>query len=317
MTKDGAEQSPTPNGAAPAKPGSAVDALLGQAAAPLPKPAVAAKPTTEHENLEKARIVGTRRDDLSGPVTLGGGLGEWTITVITTSQRLDDGSGHGPVPARQGTIVGKALEVLVWEEHPIFREYGRDVRDAALMRVAELIKGLAQSDLSIAAIYAELVQAIDDLKTTDVVIVERIRRAFDRVRDLMFPVVAAAPEDFWELLTAADKTAVENRSAVGLPSVGLKELVEDGRFIRFVSADALRRMIEDRADAFFDGRVFKPRWAGRNEEARARIVGYVVRDLASLDDFEQDPLMRHKQDIAFALISLDHLESQLSSEEHG
>lgn len=294
----------------------AVKTLLGKGVGPkapavLPLP----KPLTEHEVLEKARILGTRRADLSAMFNLGRGLGSWKVTVITTTERLEDGSGNGLTPARHGTIAGRNIEVFVYDEHPIFRQYGRDVRDAALMRVAEVIKGLAASPLSVAAIYGELVVTIPDLKVTDVAIVDRIQRTLQRIRELMYSFVATEPDAYWDQLTTADKSAIENMAAVELPDIRLADLVDDGRFIKFVQADGLRRIIEAVPDALFDGKVFKPKLTGRNADARSRVIGTVVRDIASLNDFVQDRLLRQKHDIAFALISLDHLETQLSSED--
>lgn len=299
-----------------APPANTVQKLLGKVgvtkAGPVPVPP---KPLTEHEVLEKARILGTLRNDLSATFNLGRGLGSWKVTVITTKEKLEDGTGNGPTPARHGTIVGHDIEVFVCDEHPIFRQYGRDIRDAALMRVAEVIKGLAPSTLSVAAIYGELVEAVRDLKVTDAEIVDRIQRTLQRIRELMFTFVKVGPDSFWEQLTAEDKTAVEINAAVALPDIGLADLIDDGRFMNFVAADGLRRIIEAMPEALFDGKVFKPNIIGRNPVARGRVIGTVVRDIASLNDFAQDPLLRQKHDIAFALISLDHLETQLSSED--
>jgi hypothetical protein len=294
----------------------AVANLIEKISAPTLTPAPKqSKQLTEKELLDKARILGTRREDLSGSFNLGRELGSWKITVITTKERLDDHTGKGSTPVRPGILMGAEIEVFVWDEHPIFREFGRDSRDAALMRIAEMIKGLTSSSLSVVTIYGELVQAIPDLKTTDVVITDRISRTFERISELMSSFVYATPQIFWDLLDAQNKAVVENKAAVMLPSVGLEEIVDDGRYIHFVDADGLLRILEKKPEAFFDGKVFKPKLLGRSPSACARVLSSVVRAIGTLNDFQTDALMRQKHDMALASIMLEFIEAQLSSED--
>lgn len=293
----------------------AVRSLLGVGVLTPTAPPRRQNPLSENELLAKARILGSRRTDLSANFNLSRGLGSWQVTVYTTKERLEDSPGQGLSPARHGVVSGRELEVFVCDEHPIFKEFGRDVRDVALLRVAEMIKGLVGSVLSVGAIYGELVQSLLDLKTSDTTIIERINSTFDRIRQLMFPFVVNSPEIFWEMLEAVDKAAVENKAAVKLPSVVLADIIDDARFIQFVAPDGLRKLVEKRPDEFFDGKVFRPSLQGRSADARARVISNVIRPISSLNDFQLDSLMRQKNDIALALISLDHLESNLSSED--
>ena len=303
--------------------GGAITTLLGGVAPTnlppqpqSPSGATPAMPATMQDILERARLLGQPRADLSGDFTLEQELGSWSLTVITTKQRLHDvGANKGATPARAGKVQGKKLEILVWDEHPVFREFGRDVRDVALMQAAEMIKGYGPSTLAVTTIYGELVRCIPDLRMTEVAILERIARTMDSVRELMLGVVTENPSTYWVLLSASDKATIETAAGVNLSTVPFKDIIDDGRFVSFLPADGIRRLIETRPVDFFEGKVFKPGIATRSEEARARVVAGVLRDIATLNDFQQDHLLRQKHDIAITLISLDHFESQIVSED--
>lgn len=307
-----------PKGAPATAGAGAVGKYLGSSATTPAQGTVAPnkpKVLTEQEIIDRARILGSKRDDLSAKFNLGGDLGSWKVTVITTTQELKDIDSTEPAPTRPGVITGSDIEIFVWEEHEIFREYGRDIRDAALLRVSEIIKGLSSTRLSATSIYAELVLSLPDLRTTDTVILERIKRIFERIRELTSTVISGSPEIFWGNLDAEDKTSIERSVAVYLPSVDVQEIADDGRFIRYTEPEGLIKLIKKTPDLFFGGKVFRPKVAGRSADARERVISNIVRDMSSLNDFQLDPLMRQKHDIAFALITLEHLENQLSSED--
>lgn len=292
---------------------SAVETLLGSGLASAATEEKAPK-ISQRDALESARILGTRRDDLSGTFKLSRSLGTWDVSVIATRETLRDAEGN-LVPAIQGTMKGTSVEVFVSTEHPVFREFGRDVRDVALIHAAGLVRDLSNSDLSVASVYSEMVQEVADLKVTTPAILERIDRTLDRLRNLALPVVADNPATFWSLLNSSEKQSVEEMAAIRLPMQKLDEIVDDGSFILFVSAETVAKMVQEEAPLLFDGVVFKPSLAHRTGPSRDRIVGMLTRSLLSVAAFQQDDLMRQKHDMQLVQISLDILEEQLNSEE--
>jgi hypothetical protein len=315
--KDGSENADSNSEEATAKgneaPDSAVEKLLGSGSG---APAVESKKPniSQRDALESARMLGTRRDDLSGTFKLSRSLGTWDVSVIATRETLRDNAGN-VVPAIQGTVKGTSVEVFVATEHPVFREFGRDIRDVALIHAAGLVRDLSNSDLSVASVYAEMVQEIADLKITTLAILERIERTLDRLRTLALPVVADNPPAFWNLLDSSEKQSVEETAAIKLPMQRLEEIVDDGRFVLFVSAEMLAKIVQEQAPLLFDGIVFKPSLAHRTGPSRDRIVGTLTRSLLSIAAFQQDDLMRQKHDMQLVQISLDILEEQLNSED--
>lgn len=275
---------------------------------------VVPKSVSQHDFLEAARLLGASRDDLSGTFKLSRSIGTWDVNVIATRETLRDKNGE-MLPAIPGIVKGTSVEVFVFTEHPIFIEYGRDVRDVALIQAAGLIKDLKDSDLSTAGIYAELVQEIDDLKVTTPSVLERVDRTLDRIRSLALPVVMEDPPSFWNSLGSSEKQSIEELAALRLPMARLEEIVDDGRFVLFSSAESLAKIVEDHALSLFDGVVFKPSLTHRIPAARNRIVGSVTRALLSLAAFQQDDLMRQKYDMQLVQINLDMLDDLINSED--
>lgn len=313
--KDGTESdTDSDSGTSSSSATSAVDSLLGKGAG-TSTPEVQEEPkVSQSDILESARLLGTRRDDLSGTFKLSRTLGTWDLIVIATRENLRDASGNS-VPAIPGTVKGTSIEIFVATEHPVFREFGRDSRDVALVQAAGLIRDLSSSDMSVASIYSEMVQEIADLKVTAPAILERIDRTLDRVRALALPVVADNPGAFWNLLDGSEKQSVEELAALRFPMQRLEALVDDGGFVLFVSAETLAKIVQEQAPLLFDGVVFKPSLVHRTGPSRDRIIGMLVRSLLSLAAFQQDDLMRQKHDMQLVQISLDILDEQINSEE--
>jgi hypothetical protein len=264
---------------------------------------------------ESARLLGNRREDLSGVFQLGDGLGgSWEITVITTRDILKDSDGR-ECPSIPGAIKGKELEVFVASEHPIFREYGRDVRDVALMQAASLISGMTKGSASVASVYGALVMEVQDLRETVPSILDRIDRTLERLRSHLAAVVADDPASYWASLSTDAKSSVERAAFVKFSSEPLDVLVEDGRFILCAGAAAISEIVQDRPADFFDGRVFKPSLVHRMPEAQVVTVSKVTGALACIAGFEGDELMRQKHDMQLVQVNLDLLEDQLVSED--
>jgi hypothetical protein len=275
---------------------------------------VVTKPITQSDKFAAARLLGIRRDDLSGTFKLGKDLGTWEVTVVVTRDTLQDEFTQD-VPALPGVIKGHEIEVFVSGEHVIFREFGRDVRDVALMQAAVLIHDLSGSKQSSATVYGELVKEVEDLRITTPQILDRIDRTLDRIRALALPIIGEDPADFWSALDASDKTAIEERGAVKFSAIPFPELVGDGRFIVLCDAHALVKLIKYRPGSFFDGSVFSPSLSLRQGMARDRIVGSLTRSLESTAAFKDDEMMREKHDVQLVLISLDYLDENVITEE--
>jgi hypothetical protein len=246
-------------------------------------------PTTQLDEMEHARALGSEIPYLSRPYRLGGNLGTWQLTVWTTQMELKALDGT-LIPSKPGKIGGKNIEIFVYGRHEIFRDYGRDIRDVSLMEAATLIKGLGQTELSPSQIYAALVQDTPDLRAGKNAINERI-------------------DSFIGLLQ--DKLEIENAAAVRFPQSKLEELAANGSFVEASDAGPLAKLVSKMPAEVFDGRVFKGMWAESHESLQSWRVDKVVTPLETLAAFKGESDRIDDHDIRIAQIHLDYLESQL------
>lgn len=298
------------------QPGSgAIENILGPPpAGDAQDPPTAAPPaTTIADDLARLRIVSHRREDLSGRFVLGGDLGEWDLVVYTTQESLMDSNGVS-TPARPGRTKGSELEIFVSTTHEVFSSYGRDVRDVALIGAAEVVRILSGSAVSVADVYAQLVLLVADLRVTPNAVAERCDRTIERTRELLAPVVEMAPTQYWDALSTESKASVEMASLARFAAESFESIVADGRFATLLTPAGIQEVIRSNPDAFFGGIAFVAGVAGRNPEARERLVGGVLRDFEAISDFKQDLLLQ-AYDLRLVLLHLDHLEDALVSED--
>lgn len=270
---------------------------------------------TRDQVLQDARSSSNERVDLSDVFTLPNRMGEWTVSVRETNRRLVDQDGF-EVPATISSMTGSAIEVLVNREHQIFRDFGRDVRDVALIQVAEAVVAMTPSRaISVSTVYSSLVQLIEDLRSTPAALQETAHDLFKRIREMIYRVIESDPTRYWESLSAIDKQRIELRAASDFPTVSLSSLVDDGRFSLLLDGKAIAALIRFDPLKFFDNKVFRASLEHRHEIARAAIIQKVVRSIEGVSDFLDNHSARQSDDIALARVQVDSLTRQLRSQE--
>jgi hypothetical protein len=301
--------------------GGAVNTAFGRpknknASDSSPKGASSKPSASREESLSDARRSGSRRVDLSGEFTLRNDLGTWKVEVIEARQPLVTVGGLA-TPVTQGMFQRGSVEVFVNPDHPIIKEFGQGARELCLLQAAEVIRELSATTIPTPVIFAELVTQVEDLRTSSASLVGRLDAFLERLRSRMHGPVSETPSVYWECLTAADKTKIEEMAAVQRSAAPFSEIVDSGEFVLFASALALSKMISCSPASFFEGVVFKPALRQRNEAARARIVNKVTRSVEGLGMFLEDSLMRQPEDVRLAVVHLEVLEAQFRSEEYG
>ncbi len=296
-----------------ARPNAAFENLIGREQ-PRNSQVLPAPPTvqTRDQILEEARILATPRADLSGTFVLANGLGEWDVRVLETTRSLTTANGVN-APAVTGQMTGREVEVLVNRDDSLFRDFGRDVRDVALVQAAEAIANLTRAATGIAVVYAQLVKSIDDLKVTPIALQEGALRLLNRVKELMFEQLTDDPESLWEALDASDKNGVEMRAAGEYPNDSLPALVDDGRFMLLLDGKAIVRLVQSAPLRFFDNRVFKASLEHRPMLAQEKLVKRVLRNLEGLSDFLDDSNARQTDDLVLVRVQSESLARQLRS----
>jgi hypothetical protein len=301
--------------------GSAVDTAFGSpsgktASERTPKSGSSKLSVSREETLSDARRSGARRIDLSGEFTLRNDLGTWKLEVIESRQPLVTAGGLS-TPVTQGMFQRGSIEVFVNPDHPVIKEFGQGARELCLLQTAEVIRELSATTVPTPVIFTELITQVEDLRTSSASLVGRLDSFLERLRSRMYVQIAETPAVFWECLTAADKTKIEEMAAVQRSAAPFSEIVDSGEFVLLASTLALSKMISCSPASFFEGAVFKPALRQRNDAARARIVNKVIRSVEGLGLFLDDPLMRQPEDVRLAAVHLEVLEAQFRSEEYG
>ena len=269
---------------------------------------------TREQQLAKARALGHERGDLSGEFTLKHSLGTWHVKVIETQKALYTPSGS-ETPSTLGSAAGQKIEILVNSKHSLFLDFGRDLRDVALLQAADAIFQLARPDMPVSLLYSELATQIEDLKVTPAALAERVDGILNQIRQLMLPAIAADPEVFWELVSVTDKQLISDRALDKFSNKDFQEIVDSGLFVLVAPASAISDFLSASPKDFFDNKVFKPAFSARPKSSQTRLINRTTQMLNTLSDFLEDNLHRSLDDVRLTTINSELLEKLIRTDE--
>ena len=299
-----------------------LDPLPSAAPTPAPAPGPALTPygrqpgaETEEERFTRYRKDARELYDMAGTVNIAG-IGRRDVRVFETTATLVKEGAAVPATSRAGT--GMSLEVFVDGNHPVFREFGRDTRDYAIIEIAQLLRALAGRDatMPITALAAEVTAQFPDQRTTPSALRERAEVILRRIHDLSAPLAASRSEEFWAALPNTSKTAAERDAARAEPSLDWPTATRDGSFTAYLSSEAIATLVSRDPGAFLDGAVFTLTWVGWTDpQARDRQVSQVVRLLETVGEFLADPGPKTRQGLAMTRLSIDMLDQAVTRSE--
>ncbi|MER6514507.1 ATP-binding protein [Nonomuraea sp. NPDC001636] len=263
---------------------------------------------TEDERYARYRQHGRRLHDLDGEI-IALGMGKRHVSVYETTVPVTDASGD-PMPAIARVTSGVNLEVYVFGDHEIFREFGRDPRDYAIMEVAQVLRALARdTDTKFTVIAAEVTRQFPDQRTTSSALRDRAESCLRRIRDLAGPVIGPAAADMWGRLPNESKLQAESEAARVDPRLDWLAATQDGRFSAYLSYEGIAALIRSAPAAFMDGKVFASAWASWTAaEARDRQVGHVARLLETIGGFLSDHSFKSRRELAMTRLAIDTLD---------
>jgi hypothetical protein len=269
---------------------------------------------TEEQRFGRYRANSRPLLDLNREVTVPQ-LGKLTVSVFDTREPLFDLDGQ-LVPSLARVTRGGGIEVYVNGDHEIFREFGRDLRDYAIMEVAETLRVHAHADEKITKIAAEVTRQFPDQRITDAALRERAEAMLRRVRDLMAPIVAKTPAELWAELPVAAKAAAERNAANGDPKLDWRSATEDGTFVAHLDTSGIAALLTARPDLFLDGEVFSTSWAGWSDPAaKNRQVQRLSRLLDTIGEFLSRAGSKSRLELAMARLTLDMLDDEIARSE--
>ncbi|MER7769882.1 ATP-binding protein [Kitasatospora sp. NPDC096140] len=212
-------------------------------------------------------------------------LAAWAVR----GQTLVTGDGR-TAPVVVSMIRAPRLEVFIDTGHPLFSENGADLRDLALVEVAEFMRVRANSlSTPLTEIVAQLKTQTSSPRLTAAAMAEESERLLDQVRGAMVAPVSENPAIHWLLLTQDERARSERKFAVQSGGdFSWNDALTNGDFIRYAPASAVIRVIQQSPDSFLDGRVFKRGYVSLSDpEARALVVERLINPLSDLALLEQ------------------------------
>lgn len=247
---------------------------------PLPFAVPEAARETEEQKQERYRSVSDPLLDVSGDYALPN-LGSWQVTVygVTGAEVVDPSGQRVPVYA-QGQR-GPEVHVFVDMDHTLFTAFGADPREYVVVCIADYMRERRGSNASLSAIVAEIKErCLPDQKVTPDTLAAVAHNLLSRVRDSMRPVVAGNAEGFWALLGTDDQAFAEQSYAGEGIDLAWTEVRAEGDWVRYAPVSAVTRLVQQRPDYFFDGRVFRAGYSSFHDpQARgvavARIASYL------------------------------------------
>jgi hypothetical protein len=275
-----------------------------------PQPAQA---ETEEQRFERYRAKARQMFDLTGEVMLAP-LGRKTVTVFDTpSPLIDDQDRQVPSLTHMGK--GMNLEVYVHGEHPVFREYGRDPRDYALIEIAQTLHAFEPDGQKVTAIAAAVTQQFPDQRVTESALRDRAAWLLNRIRDLMAPIVAeSSASELWKSLPDDVQAQVERDAGRTDPSLNWPTVVEEGTFVSYLDPTGIAAAVRAWPEAFLDGKVFTTSWSGWTDTAvKDRHVSQTIRPLEVISEFLADLGAKSRLELSLVRISFDILDQSVAT----
>jgi hypothetical protein len=265
---------------------------------------------TEEQRFARYRGASTRLFDISGEVSLPR-LGRRIVTAYDTRVPLhDDQERQVPSLARMGR--GVNLEVYVHGDHPVFREYGRDPRDYALVEIAQTLHAFEPDGKKVTAILADVTRQFPDQRVTESALRERAEAMTGRVRTLLEPIVALRAAELWAALPEDARLRAEREAGRADTSLDWPTAVKEGAFVKHLDTTGIAALVRVFPGHFLDGGVFKTSWAGWSDsEIKDRQVSQAVRPLEVVSEFLAEPGSKTRLELALARITFDMLDHNI------
>lgn len=276
---------------------------------PAPRPAV----ETEEQRYARYRDLARPISDLSGVVSVAH-LGRRAITVFDTPEPLLDHSGR-PTPCVSHNLRGNAIEVFVHGDHEVFREFGRDPRDYAIIEIAESLRAVADTNESVARVAAEVTGQFRDQRFTDSAMRERAAALMTRIRDGLESIGSSHAATLWASLPAEEKQSAERHAASTEPRLVWADATETGSFIPHLRPEGLAVLVRAHPALLLDGAVFSTTWSTWSDQAaRDRQVDRLARLLDTVGEFLANPGGTTRLELAMTRLTLDVIEDEINEE---
>jgi ribosomal protein L40E len=242
---------------------------------------------TLRERLTRYRDGATRVVDLCGDYVLRD-LGSVTLEAWAVhGQRLVDEGREVPVFAKM--LRAPHVEVFIDTEHSLFREHGSDLRDLALIELAEHLRVRAdRTDIPLSEILSKLKDSTGSPRLTPAAMADEAEHLLEQVRAAMATVIAEDAAPHWEQLAEDERVTAQRKFALEVTSTSWDDAIAKGDFIRYAPAGSIIRVLQGTPEAFLDSQVFsRPYSSLPDASARELALDRLISPLSDLALLEQ------------------------------
>jgi hypothetical protein len=277
---------------------------------PIPAPSS----ETEDERRRRYRDHGELLPDLEGRYGLHGYGAPLQVNVwsVRGARVRDTGDNEVSVYVARGR--GADVEVFIDAEHPLFVDFAMDPRDVVVVELADHLRLRADKNVPVSAVVSALKQeCLPDHKVTPATLAGHAIRLLDTVREQMLPIIAGNSEGFWNFIASDDRAAAERSFAAEGGGSDWTDERASGDWIRYVPPSSLAHIVQGRPEAFLDGRVFRPRYAGYDDtHAKALSLNRVLGYLGDVGLLAEHPARRSAEELIRGRLSCLLLEQELT-----
>jgi hypothetical protein len=256
--------------------------------------------------------------DLEGKYGLPGHGAALQVTVwLVHGHQLTRLDQNERLPVYVGSGRGPRVEVFVDGDHPVFVEFGVDTRDLVVFELAEYLRVRDGSNRALSALFYEIKQrCLPDHKVAGPFLTENASRLLARIRETMLPVIAGNAAGYWSLVSEDERASAERTFALEGGADSWSEVLETGEWITYLPAASLVRLVQQRGEAFLDGRVFRSAFQGLSDPvARTLAVERVADFLSDVATLADRPGRRSPEELQRGRLSCLLLEQELAARE--
>lgn len=256
---------------------------------------------TPQERIERYRERGVPVASLTGDF----GLVEMNRSVrlrtldVNGEGLTDDAGNRTPVLLHQER--GGEFTAFVDSGHPVFSEFPLDPADFVSWEVAHHLKVRSNHEMPLAEAAALVkMRHLVDYKIDQAVLVGRAQELLRTVREKMAHAIEGNPDRAWQYLNPDERVTIEGTLVSEGAAISLAQARSSGEFVLFAPAMFLPRLVEEWADAFMDGSVFRgPYQEIASPQARrfsvGKVAGYlydVARLVTAIQPMSKEELVR-------------------------
>lgn len=267
-------------------------------------------PETTEERFARYRRTAVLLPESAKQVRIG--LGSTTLRIYAI-RGVDLVEGDRKRQYAMRSVAGE-IEIYVDEGGPLVEEYGWSIMDTALVCAAADLRDLYGIDGSVDEVVRAILEQYPDRRLDATAVRERAETITEAVQERLSEIVPVKPEAYWQALSAEARRSAENAAVAAVSDIDWAACVETGDFARYLDAQGVLDLLDERPDLVLDGRLFRSTWAPLGESARAdqvdRLSGLVVdlrRMLAGLHGQNTTELRRF-------LLSSDLLDAEVLGE---